>query len=98
MKFDEAACLSVNPFEGDFGSVDDRIFRDVIVTSRKPLECNCCGFDTVPGTRVRTTVAIFDGDLHRYRYCAKCCHAMAKSEKDHGFAWEARVALQENPR
>ncbi|MFA6132628.1 MAG: hypothetical protein WC869_01275 [Phycisphaerae bacterium] len=94
-KFNEARCLAVDPFDGDFGSPGDRIFRNVIVTSRKALTCSCCNQLSVPGTRVRVIVALFDGDLHRYRYCAECCSAMAKSWTDRGKAWEARIAIRE---
>lgn len=33
--FDEAECLKVNPFEGDFGSPGDKVLKDKIGTARK---------------------------------------------------------------
>jgi hypothetical protein len=88
--FDEAACLQVDPFAGDYGSPGDKTLRDSIVTARKACECGECLELTEPGTRTRVIVAIFDGELHHYRYCAKCCDAMSISEKDDGKAWEKR--------
>ena len=37
--------------------------------------------------------AIFDGAMRNYRWCEKCCEAMAASWTDNGDAWTARVAL-----
>lgn len=76
MSFED--CLAYDPFADDFGSPQDRILRDVIVTCRVGHWCHMCDGDTTPGTRTRLLVAIFDGDLRYFRWCADCCEAMAK--------------------
>lgn len=92
--FDEADCLAVDPFDGDFGSPGDTIFRDKIVIPRKTHECACCMRLTDVGTKTRVITALFDGELHQYRYCTHCCAAMAISEKDGGRAWAKRTNLR----
>lgn len=89
----EADCLKCNPFEGDFGEPGDRVLKDKIVTARKAGVCGMCRQEVTPGERVRTLSAVFDGALMSYRWCEKCCEAMASSWTDEGRAWEARVAL-----
>ena len=91
--FDEAECLKVNPFEGDFGSPGDKVLKDKIGTARKGGTCGMCRQDIVPGERVRLLAAVFDGTLMSYRWCSECCAAMAESWTDDGRAWEARVRI-----
>lgn len=92
-KTQETECLKCNPFEGDFGTPGDRILRDKIVTSRKGGTCGMCLQEIQPPERVRSLVAIFDGSLMNYRWCEKCCEAMALSWIDQGAAWESRIRL-----
>lgn len=89
----EIDCLKCNPFEGDFGSPGDKVLKDKIVTARKSGICGMCRQEIKPGSRARTLAAVFDGDLMSYRWCEKCCEAMAASWTDNGDAWEARVAI-----
>ena len=89
----EAECLKCNPFEGDFGSPCDRELKDKIVTARKAGTCGMCRQGIAPGERVRTLAGVFDGSLMHYRWCEKCCVAMAASKADNGDAWTARTAL-----
>ena len=89
----EAECLRVNPFDGDFGSPDDRVLSDKMVTSRGGKPCFLCRCIVQPGERTRVHVAIYDGDMQTYRWCALCCHAMAMSVIDEGMAWERRKAI-----
>ena len=91
--FDEADCLKTNPFEGDFGSPGDKVLKDKICTARKGGTCGMCRQEIVPGERVRTLAAVFDGELMSYRWCSECCAAMAASWTDDGRAWESRVRL-----
>ena len=96
MDFDEADCLAVDPFAGDFGSPGDKTFRDKMVTCLVGTKaCDGCGSKIELRTRYRTIVAKFDGQLHQYRYCTHCCAAMAKSWKDEGRAWEKRLQLRD---
>lgn len=95
--FDEAACLAVDPFDGDFGSPGDRVFRDKICTCIvSPKGCIWCEGTVEVGTRYRSVVAKFDGELRTYRYCTHCCAAMAVSETDGGEAWENRLQLRDS--
>jgi hypothetical protein len=91
--FDEAECLKVNPFEGDFGTPNDRVLKNKIATARKNGPCGMCRQDIAPGERVRLLAAVFDGQLMSYRWCSACCRAMAISWTDNGMAWEARVRI-----
>lgn len=91
--YDEAECLKTNPFEGDFGSPGDKVLKDKIVTARNGGACGMCRQEIVPGERVRTLVAVFDGALMNYRWCSACCASMADSWTDDGRAWEARARI-----
>ena len=91
--FNEDQCLQTNPFEGDFGGPGDRTLKDKIVTARKTGPCSLCRQDIQNGERIRIKAAIFDGALMHYRWCSKCCAAMAASWHDDGKAWEARARL-----
>lgn len=89
----EIDCLACNPFEGDIGSPNDRILKDKMVTARKGGECYLCEQDIKAGERIRTMAAVFDGEMHSYRWCYACCLAMAKSWLDDGHAYEQRSTL-----
>lgn len=91
--FDEAECLKVNPFEGDFGSPGDRTLKDKIGTARKGGTCGMCRQEITTGERVRLLAAVFDGELMNYRWCSACCGAMAASWTDNGEAWEERARI-----
>lgn len=90
----EADVLAVDPFEGDFGEPGDMTLKNIMVTARKAGECHLCGRLTVPGTRVRVMTEKFEGRLEYYRWCNKCCEAMAKSWHDDGRAYERRAAMR----
>lgn len=93
MSFDENKCLKINPFEGDFGTPNDKILKDKIVTARKTRACGMCCQEIQKGERIRVLAAVFDGELMNYSWCSKCCDAMSKILVDNGFSWEARVNL-----
>jgi len=76
--FNEYDCLSVNPFEGDFGDGEVKL-EDKIVTARKARQCNLCGGAVEPGTKIRVRAEVVYGSIQRYAWCNKCCVAMAKS-------------------
>ena len=89
---EEADCLGTNPFDGDFGSPGDRVLKDKIGTAKKAGECHDCAQQIQPGERVRMRTDITDGELMSFRWCEKCCIAMAAN--DGGAATEARIALR----
>lgn len=70
-------CLAYEPFEGDFGMPSDMALKDKVVVGRVSRPCNECLQPTEPGTNHRVMTWIFDGELHYYRICEKCCVAMA---------------------
>lgn len=93
--FNEQACLDANPFEGDFGSPGDRTLRKGMVTAGKDHpECSCCLGPIKKGERCRVQIEFFDRMLQDYRWCAKCCRAMAKSWDDEGRSWTRREELR----
>lgn len=94
--FNEQLCLDTNPFEGDFGNVDDVVLKDKIVTNRKETVCCMCKGKINKKERVRVLVSVFDGDLCSYRWCSECCEAMASSWEDDGKKWEERIDLYED--
>lgn len=69
--------LAFDPFEGDFGSPDDRVFANKMVTARKLGPCSNCGAEIQPTERVRRQTSKFDGELMTHRWCHLCCDAMA---------------------
>ena len=83
-EFSENDCLACGPFDGDFGSPDDRILKDKMVTARKGGECFLCEQEILPGERIRVMAAVFDCELMSYRWCNACCAAMAKMWLDDG--------------
>lgn len=93
--FDETACLSANPFEGDFGMPTDRTLRCQIVTARKSHpECSLCLGPIQRGERCRVQIEYFEHRMEDYRWCSKCCRAMAVSFDDCGRMWESRERLR----
>lgn len=90
----KADCLNVDPFAGDFGAIGDRIFSDRIGKARKPGTCGDCAGDILPGEEQRRLSALFDGEMHSYRWCSLCCAAMALSWTDDGEAMEDRAELR----
>lgn len=93
--FDEDDCLSLNPFDGDFGDGHDRNLSDRFVTAGKDHLgiCHDCAGDVLRGERHRSRVDIADGEFFTFRWCRKCCAAMAKSWEDGGRSMESRVRL-----
>lgn len=89
----EDDCLAYDPFSGDFGMPSDRSLRDKMVICRKPGNCHICGGDIIKGDRIRSRSDLFDGEIWYYRFCTKCCEAMALSWVDEGKAIEARYGL-----
>jgi predicted nucleic acid-binding Zn ribbon protein len=89
--------LEFDPFEGDFGGQDDRVFRNQMVVARKEGPCAHCGTLIKKGERVRSQQSKFDGQLMSHRWCAACCDAMATyypadddEEGEIGVEYEAR--------
>lgn len=91
MSYDEKRCLQVNVFDGDFGSPTDKCLKNKIVTARKRRNCSTCYREIMPGTRIRVSAHIFDGELHHYSWCEKCCEALARSWDDNGESYELRI-------
>lgn len=93
--FDEDDCLSLNPFEGDFGTGDDRCLKDRFVTAGKEHKsiCHDCAGDIHKGERHRSRVDIADGEFFTFRWCRECCAAQALSWEDDGRLMEARCEL-----
>lgn len=91
---DDEKTLAFDPFQGDFGSQDDRVLKNKMGNARKAGECHDCAQQIKPGELVRLMTARFDGELMSYRWCALCCAAMAKYEDDNGEAYQARCALR----
>lgn len=77
----EAECLHVDPFEGDFGGAGDAdgVLSDKMVTARKGGPCHLCAGECIPKTRVRRRVEVYDGSLMTFSWCAECCEAMVAS-------------------
>lgn len=89
----ERLALQYVPFGDDFGSPGDRTLRDHFVSVRKRHECHMCGGSIIRRERSRVLIGIFDGELCDYRWCWKCCKAMAVSWTDAGRQLEARTRL-----
>ena len=72
--------LLYDPFAGDIVHPDELTnLRDGMVTTRVAREapaCHMCSGPIAAGERIRHHVAIFNGDLADYRWCALCCAAM----------------------
>lgn len=73
----EELCMADDPFAGDFGDAGDRVLLDKMVTARKGGECSACGQNAEPGTRNRVRSEVYDGELMSFRWCERCCFAMA---------------------
>ena len=72
-KQQEAACLMVNWFDGDFGVPGDRILKNKFVTGRIVSVCSECKGDIQPKERAHVLVGMFDGSPMSYRWCNNCC-------------------------
>lgn len=94
MLFNESDCLTFDPFEGDFGDGETQL-ENKIVTAKKPRACSMCGEQIEKGTRIRVMAEVYDGKIHRYSWCNKCCHAMAISWDDDGIEVEKRMEMKE---
>ena len=82
--FNHAACLSIDPFDGDFGEVGDKTLRDRIVIAAANGPCSACHGDIKPGSEIRSLTHRFDGRIATYRYCTKCCVGFAHDAKRGG--------------
>ena len=93
---DLADALKYNPFQGDFGEVNDAGFGDSIVTFRKAGPCHICGFDVRPGMKGRRLTKYWSDDktVRTYRYCTLCTEAMAASWVDDGASLDERFAAR----
>jgi len=74
---EKANILSCDPFEGDFGDQNDRVFLDRMSVARKQGDCSFCKSPIQPGDEQRRMTARFDGELRSYRWCVSCCLGMA---------------------
>lgn len=93
----ETLILSIDPFAGDFGGTDDKLFSDRFVTSAKfhVAACNICCEDIVKTERHRVIRQKFDGEMRTYRFCYLCCVATEQEYGDpESDALEARVKMQ----
>lgn len=97
-----SACISFDPFEGDFGEVGDKTLSDKIVKGRKVHACFHCRKQIIAGELHRSRTDISSGEMLSYRWCYECCVLMAKIETDSGedgdedgsdlaCAWEERA-------
>ena len=91
--FSECECLAFDPFEGDFGSSDDRILKNKIVTARKERKCDLCLQDIRHGDRIRVMSGVYEGEFLSHVWCNLCCGVMAKSWEDDGEAYEQRAEI-----
>jgi hypothetical protein len=75
----EPMCLSDDPFAGDYGGSgsNDGVLSDKMVTNRAGGTCSTCCDPCAPGTRNRVRVEVYDGEFMRFRWCVRCCFAMA---------------------
>lgn len=76
--FDAAAALSYDPFAGD--ETDVRVMSDRIVVAAKPHpRCHICEAEIEKGERHRSRVELNREDdiVMTFRFCNKCCRAMA---------------------
>lgn len=92
--------MACDPFAGDYDGAGsgDRVLSDKIVTARKGGECNTCGQQAQPGTRVRSRAEVYDGDLMNFRWCAICTAIMGfKDPYLADKALEKRIALRNKP-
>ncbi len=88
-----AESLDYDPFEGDFGDGNDRIFTDKIVKSRKIYECSQCLGEINKNEIYRSLVAKFDGSLRQFRWCSDCCVAMIAELEN----WNSEDIIDEFP-
>ena len=90
--------LRYDPAAGDKDGSGVKILRDRIVIAKRGGECWQCAEPIVPGTRIRSEVAVVDGQMKRSRTCHDCCDAMAKAWTDNGDAIEARITKMREKR
>jgi len=75
----EKIVLNYNLFEGDYGSPDDRVIENKMVTTNKNHKnaCHICECDIEIDERSRVEKNVFDGEFMTYRVCQKCCEAIS---------------------
>lgn len=92
--FDEAMCLSFDPFGGDYGDGEVRL-ADRFVVGRKAHVCHWCGQPVARAERHRVITEAHEGVVEAFRFCALCCAAMATWAEDDS-ELEARALLHPN--
>jgi hypothetical protein len=92
----EAACLSDDPFAGDFGDAEVTL-SDKMVTNRGGGTCHTCASDCAPGTRNRVLTERGEDGLESFRWCQSCCFAMAVYDRRPSIA-DALMALGDQRR
>ena len=76
--FDASAALSYDPFAGD--ETDVRIISDkIVVAAKSHPRCQICEAPILKGERHRSRVELNreDDQIMTFRFCSKCCRAMA---------------------
>lgn len=94
----DALVLAADPFAGDFGVPDDREVSDKMAIARKPGPCHICAEIIQPKERIRRMVGVIDGEIHTARFCAECCHAMAREDETGGESSAERERIGERNR
>ena len=82
--------LDFDPFQGDFGTPDDKLFSDKMVKGRGKYSCFHCLGGIAPGEQHRSRSERADGEFMSFRWCLKCCEAMVKQLQGEGLAYEER--------
>lgn len=89
----EENALAHDMFAGDFGTPDDHVFRNAMVTARKAGPCHCCREEIQPKSRIRSQTEKYDGEIMTFRWCTLCCEAMARSGADNGDSLQKRFDM-----
>lgn len=86
-----------DPFDGDYGGdgASDRVLSDKIVKARVGGTCHLCGQECKPETNVRSRTEVYDGQMMSFRWCEKCCSAMAKYANGNEAPIDKRYALRD---
>lgn len=92
--FNEAEALRYPLFQDDFGEPGDKVLSDHIVTARKAYKCMECLGPIQPGSRQRVHTGKYSGKVQSYRFCDRCCAAMAVHFHGQPEAIEARWEIR----
>ncbi len=88
--------LAYDPWGDSKGDDHYRLFWDVMIVSLWPHVCDLCFGIFGPGLRHRAQAQLnLDGSkqVRTFRFCPKCCEAMAESWSDDGRAIGARYSI-----